>query len=500
MNAVRKLLWAAVFGAAVATATAGVLALSRARPPLPDLGPVEERPLNPRIWIGSLVDPGCDGACRRTIDALKSAAKALEGEKDVGFARIEPPPPGMATPDDLRSDIDPPDRVTGERAADLHDRLRALVPPPKPPEGEFLLPAFGYVGDWALTGIDGKPFGGGDLKGKAWIADFVFTRCAGPCPVMCEGMDKLVKLLPADPRLKFVSFSVDPDYDTPEVLREFAAQWKADPERWKFVTGTGVFKLAYDRFKLMARPNPEPTPGNQIIHSTRFTLVDDKGWMRGLYVYDFTQPETLPATLEAIVRDTRALLETPERVVTHTHEDRFYLVDRAGRLRAVCGEADLHRLVVEARRLARSPEKLQSLRTLPRLNAALNGTSFLFLTAGAPRVARLPRVVRLLPHSRGIGPVPGRRLGPDRVPGPVIHAHRSRGCGGADGARDGLAGVAEEVRPPHGDRALDAPDLALRFAYRNPRLRFAVRARVGPRANSVANSLRVRSSFFGERT
>lgn len=382
MNAVRKLLWVAVFGAAVATATAGIPALVRARPPLPDFGPVEEKPLNVRIWIGSLVDPDCDGACRRTIDALAGAAKVLEGEKDVEVVRIETPPPGMAMPQDLRSDFDPPGKVTGEKAAILHDRLRALVPPPNPPEGEILLPAFGYVGDWALTGTDGKPFGGGDLKGKAWIADFVFTRCAGPCPAMCEGMDKLVKLLPADPRLKFVSFSVDPGYDTPEVLREFATQWKADPERWKFVTGAGVYKLAYDGFKLMARPNPEPTPGNQIIHSTRFTLVDGEGWMRGLYVYDYTQPETLPATLNAIVRDTRALLETPDRVVTHTHGDRFYLVDRAGRLRSVGGEADLHRLVADARRLARTPDQLVSLRTLPRLNAVLNGTSFLFLTTG----------------------------------------------------------------------------------------------------------------------
>jgi len=383
MNAVRKFLWVAVFGAAVATATAGVLALSRARPPLPDLGPVEEKPLNPRIWIASFVDPDCTGACRRTIDDLKSAAKVLEGEKDVEVVRIEPAPPGMSTPDHLRSNIDPPGVITGEKAADLHDRLRALVPTSGPPSGEILLPVFGHVGDWELTGSDGKPFGSRDLKGKIWIADFIFTRCAGACPAMCQGMEAVIGKLPADPRLRFVSFSVDPEYDTPQVMREYADKWKADPARWHFVTGRWVYKLAFEGFKIeRTRPNPESTPGNEFIHSQRFTLVDEQGRMRGTYVYDFQQPETLTGTVDAIVRDTRALLETPGRVVTHTHDDRFYLVDRAGRLRAVCGEADLHRLVVEARRLARSPEKPVSLRSLPRLNAALNGTSFLFLTTG----------------------------------------------------------------------------------------------------------------------
>ncbi len=74
-----------------------------------------------------------------------------------------------------------------------------------------------------------------ELAGKVWVADFVYTSCGGFCPVMTEKMRKLQDMLPKDIRL--VSFSVDPDTDTPAVLAEYAKRYGADPDRWLFLTG-----------------------------------------------------------------------------------------------------------------------------------------------------------------------------------------------------------------------------------------------------------------------
>jgi protein SCO1/2/putative membrane protein len=387
MSALRKLLWVAVFAAALATAIAGVLALARVRPTLHvfgDLGDAVPENLAGQVWLAHLREYGCDRDCLEASARFRRLKARLAAEAKLGFLVI---PTWSLGPLVLSGSPTAAEFELNQRQAEakLAERFLALAGPPagSPGRDEIVLPIFGNVGDWVLTGSDGKPFGSSDLKDRIWIADFVFTRCAGPCPIMCEGMEKLVKRLPPDPRLKFVSFSVDPGYDTPEVLREFATQWKADLARWKFVTGVGVYKISYDGFKLLARPNPEPTVGDQVIHSTRFTLVDGEGRMRGLYTYNFERPESLPATLDAIVRDTQALLDSPERVVDHFCDPRLFLVDRLGRLRGVAGpETDVEALVDDVRKLSRAPEKLISLRTLPRLNAVLNGTSFLLLTTG----------------------------------------------------------------------------------------------------------------------
>lgn len=203
--------------------------------------------------------------------------------------------------------------------------------------GGLELPVLGEIGAWSLTAEDGRPIGDRDLQGKIWIVDFIFTNCAGPCPLMTDGMKALVDALPDDPRFHFVSFSVDAQNDTPEVLRNFAKRWNAPP-RWRFVTGVGVYNLAIHQFKLGVEPDPYQTPGSEWIHSTRFTLVDGAGRMRGTYVYDYENGESIGPTLDAIARD--------------------------------------------ARRLAREPDRLMSVRNLPRLNAGLNGVSFLFLATG----------------------------------------------------------------------------------------------------------------------
>lgn len=117
------------------------------------------------------------------------------------------------------------------------------------------------------------------LKGKPWVADFVFTRCGGPCPQMTAKMAALQETLPKE--MRFVSFSVDPEHDTPAVLKEYAKIFGADESRWHFLTGEKSAIFAQARGMLLtAIP---ATENNAIIHDERFLLIDAQGRLRGAY-------------------------------------------------------------------------------------------------------------------------------------------------------------------------------------------------------------------------
>jgi cytochrome oxidase Cu insertion factor (SCO1/SenC/PrrC family) len=118
------------------------------------------------------------------------------------------------------------------------------------------------------------------LSGKPWIADFVFTHCAGPCPAMTQKMAELQKSL-GDAGVRFVSFSVDPERDTPAALKKYAADFAADESSWQFLTGSkdAVFGIARGML-LTALPANEENP---IIHDERFVLIDSAGKIRGFY-------------------------------------------------------------------------------------------------------------------------------------------------------------------------------------------------------------------------
>jgi protein SCO1/2 len=148
--------------------------------------------------------------------------------------------------------------------------------------GSSALPDYSAVPDFTLTERSNRAVTRGDLMGKVWIADFIFTHCAGICPTMSTNMAKLQAGLPKDIRL--VSFSVDPYNDTPEVLREYATRYNADPDRWLFLTGEpeAVQKLSIGGFKLALDPSGG-TETEPITHSSRFVLVDREGHIRGYY-------------------------------------------------------------------------------------------------------------------------------------------------------------------------------------------------------------------------
>jgi len=143
------------------------------------------------------------------------------------------------------------------------------------------LSSFGTVPNFDLINQDGQPFGSQQLAGKIWIADFIFTTCPGPCPIISTRMSELQKPLEKSD-VHFVSFSVDPEKDTPPVLRAYADKLRKEPFRWDFLTGArdAIASISRDGFKLgLSEGEPDSGP----VHSTRFVLVDRRGTIRGYY-------------------------------------------------------------------------------------------------------------------------------------------------------------------------------------------------------------------------
>ncbi len=140
------------------------------------------------------------------------------------------------------------------------------------------------VPEFEAVDQDGKPFKLSDLKGKVWLADFVFTNCNTVCPPMTANMALLQK------RLKFegldveiVSFSVDPERDDQKAIHKFAEQHDVDFSNWHFLTGypfEKVQKLSRETFKADVQMDPE---SDQVIHGTQFYLVDQSGKIRKIY-------------------------------------------------------------------------------------------------------------------------------------------------------------------------------------------------------------------------
>lgn len=153
---------------------------------------------------------------------------------------------------------------------------------------------YGVVPPFRLTNQEGQTFGSAQLAGRIWIADFVFTSCAGPCPMISTRMSELQKpLRKSDVHL--LSFTVDPDKDTPAVLRNYAGKLHAEPGRWDFLTGSkaALYDLSRNGFKLGVSDGSEET--GVPVHSTRMVLVDRRGVIRGYY--DALAPDAVTKVL-----------------------------------------------------------------------------------------------------------------------------------------------------------------------------------------------------------
>lgn len=161
------------------------------------------------------------------------------------------------------------------------------------PRGRELFPA----AQFALTDQEGRTIRSEDLHGSPWIADFIFTRCGGTCPLMSHKMTELQRQTPAG--VKLISFTVDPAFDTPEVLKAYAKPLKANPGRWHFLTGT-VKQIGDAEYgmKISVAPGDKTQP---IVHSTRFVLVNGRGMVVGIY------DSTSEADMKALVADATKL-------------------------------------------------------------------------------------------------------------------------------------------------------------------------------------------------
>ena len=145
-----------------------------------------------------------------------------------------------------------------------------------------------------------------DLRDKVWVADFMYTSCVEICPLQSAEMARLQTAFADHDDLRLVSFSVDPERDTPAVLSDYAQKFQADPERWLFATGDqeAIARLAQEGFKISAASYLPAEPGADytFIHSNRFILVDRQGRIRGYY------RSTDPDDLVRLRRDLTVLL------------------------------------------------------------------------------------------------------------------------------------------------------------------------------------------------
>ncbi len=177
----------------------------------------------------------------------------------------------------------------------------------------------GTVGDFALTERSGQIIRKDDLLGKIWIASFEFTRCTAGCPQISQTMEGLQKDFRPYSDIRLVTFTVDPEHDHPEELREYAKHYHADPERWLFLTGDEkeIYSLLEKSFHLPAQKNSEGDPGNAVMHSPKLVLVDRQGHIRG-YFDGRADPNQSDADFEKSLRNLK------QKVASLEH-DAWYL-------------------------------------------------------------------------------------------------------------------------------------------------------------------------------
>jgi cytochrome oxidase Cu insertion factor (SCO1/SenC/PrrC family) len=159
---------------------------------------------------------------------------------------------------------------------------------PVPVNDPSALPKYSIVPPFVLTERSGKTITNQDLAGKIWVADFIYTTCPGPCPIITASMVKVQDAVAHDPRVQLVTFTVDPQTDTPPVLAAYADKFGADPYRWWFLTGPEkpLDELIENGFLQVVQDNrglPPQVGQFTVTHSTKMVLVDADGTVRGFY-------------------------------------------------------------------------------------------------------------------------------------------------------------------------------------------------------------------------
>ncbi len=164
---------------------------------------------------------------------------------------------------------------------------------------------YATVPDFSLIDRHGKPFTQDDVAGRIIIADFFFTRCTTICPKMGVQLQQLQLKLndSAYDDVVFLSHTVDPEHDTPEVLDAYARKLEADERRWKFLTGPAVdiYRLGNTGYLLSALE--DSASAEQFLHDSRLVLVDKERHIRGYY------EGTTAEGMNALAADLKMLLK-----------------------------------------------------------------------------------------------------------------------------------------------------------------------------------------------
>lgn len=175
---------------------------------------------------------------------------------------------------------------------------------PKEPEKPKELPVLGEgpIVPFGFIDQNGDTVTEKTVDGKVWVADFFFTSCPTICPKMKTEMLRVLDAYKGDERVVLLSHSIDPEYDTQQVLKEFADRLEVKGDQWHFLTGDkdSIYAMA-DRYMVSAKEDPSAPGGH--IHSGAFILLDGQRRMRG--VYDGTNPQQV----DTLMADMKLLLK-----------------------------------------------------------------------------------------------------------------------------------------------------------------------------------------------
>ncbi len=140
-----------------------------------------------------------------------------------------------------------------------------------------------YIPDFTFVNQEGDSVGRADMEGKITIVDFFFTSCPSICPIMSDEMERVNDMFRDEEKVQILSISIDPEFDTPEVLKEYADKHKAQAGKWDFLSGgkEETYQLAKCGFILPALDGMGVP--DDFVHSDKFILVDELGRIRGYY-------------------------------------------------------------------------------------------------------------------------------------------------------------------------------------------------------------------------
>lgn len=162
---------------------------------------------------------------------------------------------------------------------------------------------FQQIPDFRLTAQTGETITLQDLENKVFVADFIFTSCQGVCKKMSSQMTRVQQAFQQEPKVKILSFSVDPERDSVAALQQYAGRYGANNDQWLFLTGSKqeIYQLAIEGFKLPVMEAPSVIP--DFIHSEKFVLVDANRHVRG--IYDGTNEDEV----DRLITEIKILLE-----------------------------------------------------------------------------------------------------------------------------------------------------------------------------------------------